>query len=72
MLLRAALLEQPLSPDLESDIARGAAAVFPVRARDLLPDLKGAELGQVLKQLEAEWIASGFCRSRAELLKSLG
>lgn len=72
MLLRAALLEQPLLPELETDIAQGAAAVFPVRARDLLPDLKGPALGRALQQLEAEWIASGFSRSREELLRSLG
>lgn len=71
MLLRAALLEQPVSPELETDIATGAAAVFPVRAQDLLPDLKGPALGRALKQLEADWVASGFRLSREELLRSL-
>ncbi|WP_264211812.1 CCA tRNA nucleotidyltransferase [Leisingera thetidis] len=71
LLLRAALLEQPLSPGFETYIAVGAGAVFPVKARDLLPDLKGAVLGATLKKLEADWIASGFTLSRAQLLATL-
>ena len=71
LLLRAALLEQPVSPGLEPDVALGADAVFPVKARDLLPDYKGPALGAALKKLEADWIASGFALSREELLASL-
>ncbi|KIC10277.1 poly(A) polymerase [Leisingera sp. ANG-M1] len=71
MLLRAALLEQQVFPELETEIALGSGAVFPVKARDLLPDLKGPALGAALKKLEAEWIASGFTLSREELLASL-
>ncbi|MCB4456924.1 CCA tRNA nucleotidyltransferase [Leisingera sp. McT4-56] len=71
LLLRAALLEQPLSLSLETDIELGANAKLPVKARDLLPDLKGPELGAALKKMEADWIASGFSLSRGELLDSL-
>lgn len=71
LLLRAALLEQPLSADFEADIALGANAAFPVKARDLLPDLKGPELGAALKKMEDIWIASGFVLGREELLKSI-
>ncbi|UWQ79277.1 CCA tRNA nucleotidyltransferase [Leisingera sp. S132] len=71
LLLRAAFLEQPLSPSLETDIELGANAKFPVKARDLLPDLKGPELGAALKKMEADWIESGFSLSRGELLDSL-
>ncbi|OBY26527.1 CCA tRNA nucleotidyltransferase [Leisingera sp. JC1] len=71
LLLRAAFLEQPLSSELEMDIALGASATFPVKARDLLPDLKGPHLGATLKELEAAWIASGFRLSREQLLKSV-
>lgn len=71
LLLRAALLEQPLLPGLEADIAAGAAAEFPLTARDLMPGLKGPALGRTLKRLEADWIASGFTLSREELLDSL-
>lgn len=70
-LLRAALLEQPLSPVFESDIASGAEAVFPIKARDLLPAFKGPALGNMLKKLEAEWIASGFSLNRETLLGSI-
>ncbi|MEM8632705.1 MAG: CCA tRNA nucleotidyltransferase [Pseudomonadota bacterium] len=68
LLLRAALLEHPLPPNAEADLARGAGAVFPVRADDLLPAFQGAELGARLKELEARWIASGFALDKAALL----
>ncbi len=71
LLLRSALLEQPVLRNLENDIALGAKAVFPVKARDLLPDCKGPELGAMLRKLEADWIASGFSLSREQLLASL-
>ena len=71
LLLRAALLEQPVLSNLETEVALGANAVFPVKARDLLPDIKGPALGAALKRLEDGWIASGFSFSREELLASL-
>jgi len=71
MLLRAALLEQPLSPYSEPEITRGVAAEFPISARDLMPEITGPTLGKTLKQLEAKWIASGFEMTRDALLKSL-
>lgn len=41
----------------------------PVRAADLCPPhVPGPELGKALRQLEEDWIASGFTLSRAELL----
>jgi poly(A) polymerase len=70
-LLRAALLEQSILPELETDLARGAEAIFPIVAADLMPDLSGAALGTALKQLEQAWIASGFTLDRAELLQQL-
>ncbi|MCD9147026.1 CCA tRNA nucleotidyltransferase [Pseudophaeobacter flagellatus] len=70
-LLRAALLEQPVSPDLEPDLARGAAAVFPVVAADLMPDLSGPALGAALKKLQQAWIDSGFDLTREDLLQQL-
>jgi poly(A) polymerase len=68
LLLRAALLEQPLAPGWQEDLARGAAASFPVKAADLMQDYAGAAIGKRLKQLEAAWISSGFALERAELL----
>lgn len=69
LLLNAALAANPLPDDLESELQRGAVAAFPVRPRDLMPALQGAALGQRLRALEDRWIASGFCLSRADLLK---
>lgn len=71
ILLRAAMLEQPVSPDLEADLVLGGNAIFPVTAADLMPDLSGAALGVALKQLEISWIASGFELNRFQLLQQL-
>nr|WP_235789702.1 CCA tRNA nucleotidyltransferase [Ruegeria pomeroyi] len=68
LLLRAALLEQPLDPHAPAAIARGAAAVFPVTARDLMPAFSGPALGARLATLKAHWIASDFTLSRTALL----
>ncbi len=68
VLLRAALLGTPLAPDALDDIRRGAAAVCPVRAADLMPEHSGADLGRRLSEIEARWIASGFTLSREDLL----
>ena len=46
------------------------APVFPLRGADLVEicTAKGPEIGELLRQLEAEWIAGGFAASREELL----
>ncbi|WP_298361434.1 CCA tRNA nucleotidyltransferase [uncultured Litoreibacter sp.] len=67
-LVRAASLQRPVDPDLEDEIARGAAAEFPIKAADLMPAFQGADLGEKLRQLKQEWIASDFTSSRAALL----
>lgn len=68
LLLTAALLESHLPDGFETGLERGANAVFPVKARDLMPNLQGTELGARLSELETRWIASGFTLSRNELL----
>ncbi|MFV2034320.1 MAG: CCA tRNA nucleotidyltransferase [Halocynthiibacter sp.] len=68
LLLRAASLELPLPENISAEAARGAAAVFPLAAVDLMPDFAGPALGKRLKHLESEWIASNFTLSRSELL----
>lgn len=68
VLLRAALLGSPLAPDALDDIRRGAAAVCPVRAADLMPEHSGADLGRRLSEIETRWIASGFTLRREDLL----
>lgn len=67
-LLNAALLEQPLPAELDATLAAGAAAVFPVTPRDLMPGLEGPALGEKLRELEQRWIASGFQLGRDDLL----
>lgn len=67
LLVRAALMEQEVPAGALADAARGAQAVFPIRAADL-PELKGKALGDTLKALEADWIASGFALDREALL----
>ncbi|HWM31319.1 MAG TPA: CCA tRNA nucleotidyltransferase [Methyloceanibacter sp.] len=46
------------------------APVFPLRGADLVEigTAKGPEIGELLRLLEAEWIAGGFAASREELL----
>jgi poly(A) polymerase len=68
MLLRAALFETPLAAGWQGEIARGAAAVFPVSAEDLMPALQGPALGRALKAMESRWLASDLTLSRARLL----
>jgi poly(A) polymerase len=72
LLLRAALFETPPDPKAEAQIARGAAAQFPVKPADLMPRLQGPALGAALKEMEARWIASGFALTRDELLRDHG
>ena len=68
VLARAALMESPLPPDWRADVARGAAARFPVVAADLMPALSGAALGKRLKELETLWLRSDLRLTRAQLL----
>jgi poly(A) polymerase len=68
VLLRAAQFETPPDPDAQAAIATGAAATFPIKPADLMPDLQGPALGAVLKNLEARWIASDFTLTRGQLL----
>jgi len=68
VLARAAVLAVPPPAGWSGDIARGAAAEFPLAAADLMPALHGPALGARLKALESRWIDSGFALSRAQLL----
>ncbi len=67
-LLRCALLERPWSEDLRIALHSGAAAQFPIKATDLIPNFSGPALGKKLADLEASWIASGFTLTREDLL----
>ena len=67
LLLRAALLETPLSDQAIQESKKGESAVFPVKAQDL-PEHSGSALGAILKQLKALWIASDFSLTKDDLL----
>ena len=43
---------------------------FPLRGTDImaLGDLKGPEIGDILRRLEQDWIAAGFTEDREQLL----
>ncbi|MFO1208224.1 MAG: CCA tRNA nucleotidyltransferase [Amaricoccus sp.] len=64
-LVRAASLGASLPPHLEAELARGAAARFPIPATAL--GAPGPALGDTLRRLEAAWIASDFTLTPAEL-----
>ena len=68
LLLRCAWSEQPWPEGAGAEIDRGAAAQFPITARDLMPAYSGPALGARLAGLEDAWIASGFALGKAALL----
>jgi poly(A) polymerase len=68
ILCRAALLEQPLSPNWQSEIIRGTQASLPVTAADLMPALQGPALGEALRKIEVRWLASDLNVSKSDLL----
>ena len=65
---RAALLGTSPSDGWPADVARGATAIFPVTATDLMPTLQGRELGLKLKLLRDRWLSSGLMLTREQLL----
>ncbi len=67
-LIAAASLETHPPDDLMAKIEAGCVAEFPVKAADLPDTLTGKTIGDVLRRLEDDWIASGFAKSKAELL----
>ena len=68
LLLRAVLLESPLLPDALTAAEQGARETFPVKSRDLMPEYEGVALGDKLRALEDQWIASGFALGKSDLL----
>lgn len=70
-LIRASVTGEPAAP-IFSEVTRGAGAVFPVAAGDLMPPLDpGPALGAALKRLEAIWIGSDFQMTREDLIRRL-
>lgn len=66
--LRCAFAGSP--PDMAKvDVIEAAAlAEFPMKSADLIDHYQGPALGKRLKALEAEWIASNFTKTKAQLL----
>ncbi len=71
LLLRAAVLSTPLTYTDRDDLRFASEQVFPVKSADLMPDFQGPKLGETLKQLERQWIDSGFQTTREQLLQGL-
>jgi hypothetical protein len=69
--LRAALEEKEPDLAVSETIRNASAAVFPVKAKDLIPDFEGPALGAKLKEIEQKWIDSGFALSRDALLRAV-
>lgn len=69
---RAALLEIQPPADWREELARGAAADFPLKPADLMPALQGPALGAALKSAQAHWLAQDLRPDRAHLLARLG
>jgi poly(A) polymerase len=68
LLLRAALLDHPWNKTDLEQIRDGAAATFPLKAGDLMPNYQGPALGERLNTLEQRWVESGFRLTRDDLL----
>ena len=71
-LVRQASMGQPLDPNELAVLHHAVQQSFPVKAADLMPEFTGAALGEQLRKLEADWIASGFTMSRDDLISSAG
>lgn len=71
VLVRAAQGALP-APDWQSQVARGATAVFPLTPADLMPNLQGPALGQALARARQHWIAHDFAPDAAALKAHLG
>ncbi len=66
--LRAALSGREIEDVSRETAEAGALAEFPVKARDLMPELSGPALGEALREIEARWVDSGFSLTRNDLL----
>nr|WP_323777974.1 CCA tRNA nucleotidyltransferase [Amylibacter sp.] len=66
-LVQSASLGAAVDPKVLQLAEQGAAAVCPVTAKDL-PDYEGKALGIKLREVEANWIGSGFTKTKADLL----
>ncbi|MFK7764233.1 MAG: CCA tRNA nucleotidyltransferase [Roseobacter sp.] len=70
-ILRATLQNTPVNSEDMSRIKRASGAVFPVKARDLMPRYVGKALGAKITELEKRWIASDFTLTHEDLLRGV-
>ncbi|MFK7943949.1 MAG: CCA tRNA nucleotidyltransferase [Paracoccaceae bacterium] len=72
-LITAASSGGDVPPNLDFEIARGAKAVFPVQAKDLMrAGLEaGPKLGAALARAEAIWLGQGFQPGKDALVKAV-
>lgn len=68
VLLRGALMGQPVALAALLAARNGAEQIFPVKAADLMPDFSGPALGARLKLLERAWVKSDFSLTKQALL----
>ena len=66
--LRCAYSGLPPVNEMLDRVVAGSAAKFPIKASDLMDVFSGPALGKHLKELEAEWIASNFTKTKEQLL----
>ena len=66
--LRCAYSGSPPANEMLDRIIAGSAAKFPIKASDLMDVFSGPALGKRHKELEAEWIASNFTKTKEQLL----
>jgi len=66
--LRCAYSGSPPVNEMLDRVVAGSAAKFPIKASDLMDVFSGPALGKRLKELEAEWIASNFTKTKEQLL----
>ncbi len=67
-LVRSAVGGLAAEENFEFELERGGRMEFPVRAHDLMPTLRGAELGRAMRGMRQAWLASDLKMSRNELL----
>ena len=67
-LITQASLSQPLDETQIPLLETASKQIFPLKAADFMPALKGPELGQALRHAQARWIASGFALTKDQLL----
>jgi len=66
--LRCAYSGSPPVNEMLDRVVVGSVAKFPIKASDLTNMFSGPALGKRLKELEAEWIASNFTKTKEQLL----